>query len=82
MTYRFFSVAAVALIAGCSGEAEESRQVTRDFVVERLFTHEGCTVYRFKDVERRYFTNCTGSVEWSTGGKTRKHHTVPTEVTK
>jgi len=32
------------------------------FQVDRLFTHDGCTVYRFVDEGySRYFTRCTGA---------------------
>ena len=52
----------VAALTGCAREAEKSSTAGRDFQVDTLFTHEGCTVYRFHDEGRaRYFTNCTGS---------------------
>ena len=36
------------------------------FSVDRLFTHEGCTVYRFGDAgEYRYFTKCDGAASSS-----------------
>ena len=60
------SMSVVALLlTGCMGEAEQTTKI-RDFKVDRLFTHDGCTVYRFSDNGFfRYFTNCTGSVSWS-----------------
>lgn len=31
----------------------------QDFKIEKLFTHEGCTVYRFRDKGyTRHFTHC------------------------
>ena len=58
---------AIALaLTGCTKPAETSTQVGLEFVVDKLFTHEGCTVYRFSDGgHSRYFTNCSGSVSWA-----------------
>ena len=53
-----------AATTGCSKPPETSTKVGVDFQVDKLFTHEGCTVYRFNDVGYRYFTNCKGAVEW------------------
>ncbi len=56
---------AAALVASCGGKPEESRAVGVDFQVDKLFTVDGCTVYRFTDGGYyRYFTNCAGSVSW------------------
>jgi hypothetical protein len=56
----------VVALVGCSKPAETSTAVGREFVVDKLFTHEGCTVYRFEDAgSKRYFTNCSGSTAWS-----------------
>lgn len=49
---------------GCYGEAEMSQPAGVGFQVDKLFTVEGCTVYRFYDAGRRYFTDCKGSTEW------------------
>lgn len=60
------SILVLTVLAGCSKPAETSTQVGKDFVVEKLFTYEGCTVYRFTDAGySRYFTNCSGSTSWS-----------------
>lgn len=57
---------AVVALAGCTKPAETTTAVGKDFVVETLFTHEGCTVYRFTDGgSNRYFTNCSGSTSWN-----------------
>jgi hypothetical protein len=68
------SMIAVLALVGCTKPAEKSSAVGREFVVETLFTHEGCTVYRFIDGgNHRYFTNCNGSTEWrETHGKTTR----------
>lgn len=80
-------LAIITLLAptGCYGKPEESTTLSEDFTVERLFTHDGCTVYRFRDSGTRYFTNCQGNTSWSTtqsNGKssTRKHHEIQTEL--
>ena len=53
-------------LAGCEKTPETSSHAGVDFVVEKLFTHEGCTVYRFRDSgNKRYFTNCSGSTNWT-----------------
>ena len=52
-------------LAACGKPTETSTRVGRDFVVEKLFTYDGCTVYRFDDGYRRYFTNCSGSTTWN-----------------
>lgn len=63
------------LLAGCDKDPEVVTQVGNDFKVGRLFTTDGCTVYRFYDGGRNvYFTNCTGSTSssYSTGGAKNK----------
>ena len=55
----------VLSLTGCERLAESSTPAGKGFVVEKLFTHEGCTVYRFADSGRsRYFTNCNGTTSW------------------
>lgn len=61
-------MAVVVVAAGCTNPAEESRSAGREFVVDKLFTVEGCTVYRFLDGGRLvYFTNCSGSTRSGEG---------------
>lgn len=57
---------ALFLLSACV-KREEGEAVTTNsnFKLERLFTHDGCTVYRFYDARYRYFTDCRGSVSWS-----------------
>ena len=59
------AVLALTVLAGCSKPAETSTAVGVEFTVDKLFTHEGCTVYRFYDGGTRYFTNCQGSTSWT-----------------
>jgi hypothetical protein len=61
--------AAAVVLAGC-GEKPVSTAPTDNAAikVERLFDHDGCTVYRFYDAGARYFVKCRdGSTrtEWS-----------------
>ena len=75
----------LALLSACERRAESSASAGADFVVDRLFVHDGCTVYRFKDGgSARYFSRCDGAafsgVSWSEScgkGCTRQVH-VPT----
>ena len=60
------TLAALALLAGCE-PSERAPEVTTSagtgYSVARLFTHDGCTVYRFYDKWRdRYFARCDGAV--------------------
>jgi outer membrane biogenesis lipoprotein LolB len=78
-------VIAVALLLACGVPAERSEQTTNQNVrVDRLFTHDGCTVYRFEDAGYfRYFVRCdngSAHVEWTEGcGKNRTRSVdVPT----
>ena len=55
------SLAALAMVAGCEKPAEAVAPAGENFTVVRLFTHEGCTVFRFLDGNRRrYFARCDG----------------------
>ena len=61
------ALAALAMVAGCDKPAEVVVRTGIEFTVERLFTHEGCTVFRFKDGgSNRYFTRCDGIAAQST----------------
>ena len=61
------SLAALAMVAGCEKPAESAALTGVGFTVERLFTHEGCTVFRFWDGGyRHYFTRCDGVAAQST----------------
>ena len=55
------------VIVGCSKPAETTQHVGKEFTVEKLFTHDGCTVYRFMDGGyNRYYTRCSGANQVST----------------
>ena len=45
----FFVMIAALAVAGCTKAPEYSSPAGREFVVDKLFTHEGCTMYRFSD---------------------------------
>jgi len=57
----------MAALAGCrEATPPATSSVNSGFNVEKLFSTEGCSVYRFIDGGyRRYFTNCSGSTSWS-----------------
>lgn len=63
MKFILLLLSIVTLVA--CGKSSEKTELIRDFKVETLFTHEGCTVYRFYDDRRVYFTNCQGSTQSS-----------------
>lgn len=63
------AAALLVLVAGCNKRAESTVTTTAGFQVSKLFTADGCTVYRFYDSGLRYFTNCSGSTYGDTGGK-------------
>lgn len=47
--------------SGCAANPVSVHATNNDEVpVEKLFTHEGCTVYRFKDVGYHYYVRCDG----------------------
>lgn len=61
-------ILAIAVLPGCSQQGEVTVSVNNRFTVDKLFTHEGCTVYRFYDGGAyRYYTNCSGSTQWVEG---------------
>ena len=52
-------IAVSTVLVGCEKPAESMTIKGAGFKVETLFTHEGCTVYRFSDAARfRYYANC------------------------
>lgn len=66
------SLAVVAMLivglSACGRKAEGVAPTSNNnFEIEKLFTHEGCTMYRFEDVYSRYFMICKdqpSQVEW------------------
>lgn len=63
---KYFIIMIALVLSACGKiEAESTQQAGIGATVEKLFTVDGCTVYRFNDNGyRRYFTNCKGSTEW------------------
>ena len=57
----------VLLVSGCVGDPESNKQVNVNYNVSKLFTYEGCSVYRFEDgwARYKYFTNCSGTTSWT-----------------
>jgi len=54
------------MISGCEKAPESVTHAGGDFQVGRLFTVDGCSVYRFDDAGRAvYFTNCNGSTQFT-----------------
>ena len=59
------SLAISILLSGCAKQAEQvSSAGVGGIEVARLFTHDGCTVYRFGDAGRFvYFSKCSEKSE-------------------
>jgi hypothetical protein len=80
----FFLALCVAALAACGKRAEGvSPSSNAGVKVERLFTTDGCTVYRFEDYGHyRYFVRCEGGMshtQWQEGsGKTTRPTGIPT----
>lgn len=61
------------LAAGCDAPSQPqsvSASTNPDYKIAFLFEHDGCRVYRFRDLyENRYFVNCGASsaVSWNEG---------------
>ena len=68
----------IVSLSACGKQAEQTMAAGVEFKVDKLFTIEGCTVYRFSDVGAyRYFTNCSGSTSWDQqSGKTSKREGI------
>lgn len=66
-------IGVILLLTGCYAkkEPEKSEKLSETFVVETLFTYDGCTVYRFMDTGYyRYYSKCTAAqstTTWSEG---------------
>jgi len=69
------------LLVGCKKPPEESNS-RGEFKVEKLFTHEGCSVYRFYDDRTVYYTNCNGETAYrqSCGKNCSRDDNVTTNV--
>jgi len=62
MNKLILTLAVLVSLVGCTKPAEESIK-RGEFDVQKLFTYEGCTVYRFRDDRNIYYTNCNGSTQ-------------------
>lgn len=61
----------VLALLGCHNEAESTARTSNgNFHVDRLFTTDGCTVYRFVDAYTHYFTRCDGARSITIGSHT------------
>jgi len=76
----------VAFLTACRNDALETTQTDNvEISVGKLFTKDGCTVYRFKDGgSSRYFVKCNSgqsSVEWSSscGKGCTRQNSIPTD---
>lgn len=60
---RWACAVSLLLLAGCARqELSTARTDNPNFTPDRLFTQDGCTVYRFLDAGRyHYFATCPGS---------------------
>lgn len=59
-------VAATLLLAGCTNDNDPVSRSSTDnsqIPIDKMFTHEGCTIYRFDDAGHyHYWADCRGSV--------------------
>jgi hypothetical protein len=54
-------LAFVPLVAACVNDPVATAPSNNaDIHVDELFTHEGCTVYRFRDGAYHYYVRCNG----------------------
>lgn len=53
------------LVVSCAKDPEQvNRTENPNFEVDTLFTHSGCTIYRFNDAGHyHYFAKCRGTAE-------------------
>ena len=71
------SIGFILILISCAKDPEQSTQVNGQFSVDKLFTKDNCTVYRFMDAGRYvYYTDCHGSTEWSTSENCGKNCTT------
>lgn len=82
-----FAILATCLaLTACKQEREPETTIHtgNGYRVSKLFTHEGCTVYRFYDGNDRYFTKCesqTSATNWqeSCGKNCTRAQSISTE---
>lgn len=74
-----------ALLVGCGPRPAEHSRTPGGYEVTELFTHDGCTVYRFQDFYSRYFVRCrdgSASTEWREGSKSSRPQGIATAVVR
>lgn len=59
---RLILIALLLAATGCQREAQESGRAG-DVQIEKLFTHDGCTAYRFYDGRTVHFVRCGARTE-------------------
>lgn len=79
------ALAACAALAACQKPAEQTTHAGNGFEVSRLFSVDGCTVYRFQDAGTRYFAKCSAASATTNSnencGKNCTHtRIIPTET--
>lgn len=75
------SLLGLLLLVSCKdGTPVQVTNAIDEYHVEKLFTIDGCTVYRFEDNYSRYFTSCQGGVSLQRHvGKTSRPEDIQTE---
>jgi hypothetical protein len=81
------AVSLALLMLGCGAEPVATQSTNNPRVpVAELFTHEGCTVYRFHDKETVYYVTCAcgdARTSWSDGhGKHDSSHPHAVETVR
>jgi hypothetical protein len=77
-----FALLTLIACAKDNGTPVQVQDAKVDFHVKKLFTKDDCTVYRFRDGNDHYFTNCSGTTMTTQSyqcGKARCHR--PEEIT-
>ena len=72
-------IIAVLFLGACAKDPESTKRVGIAFQVDKLFTHEDCTLYRFSDMGYpRYYAKCEkeATVSWETGGRNNQRDVV------
>lgn len=82
---RYVILALCLFLAACKGGNVQAKQSSNpNKSVTTLFTHEGCTLYRFSDFGLRYYAKCGASAEvmWdeSCGKNCKKNSSISTGV--
>lgn len=68
---------AAIMLSGCEKKAVERTEQIGSWQVEKLFTVDGCSVYRFQDGRDVYFSNCPGQAQYEysvQAGKVMSYH--------